>query len=245
MRHALLFLALFLLLFLSCKESYLQDKSMNSTRERMVEEQLRKRDITDPRVLDAMRKVPRHHFVPPSLSESAYEDRALPIGEEQTISQPYVVAYMTQALGLKGDEKVLEIGTGSGYQAAVLSLLCKRVYTIEIRKSLADRAKTLLHQEGYSNVFVKTGDGYLGWKEHAPYQAIIVTAAPPEIPEKLVEQLADGGRMVVPLGGTYPQTLVLLEKQKGKITRKELMPVLFVPMIKGKEGEPPTPPDDR
>ncbi|MDD4052492.1 MAG: protein-L-isoaspartate(D-aspartate) O-methyltransferase [candidate division Zixibacteria bacterium] len=195
----------------------------------MVESQLKGRDITDKRVLAAMEKVERHRFVPVDEQSAAYEDHPLPIGEGQTISQPYIVALMTQLLRLKGNEKVLEIGTGSGYQAAVLAELAGEVYTIEIIEPLGKAAEVRLKEMGYINVSVRIGDGYLGWPEKAPFDGIIVTCAPDKIPQPLIDQLADGGRMVIPVG-TYAQELVLVEKKAGKITRKNVIPVVFVPM---------------
>jgi protein-L-isoaspartate(D-aspartate) O-methyltransferase len=179
-----------------------------------------------------MRAVERHKFVPPEYRDMAYDDHPLPIGEGQTISQPYIVALMSEALKLKGDEKVLEIGTGSGYQAAVLSLLCRRVYSVEIVKPLADRAREVLAGLGYDNVEVAAGDGYNGWKDAAPFDAVIVTCAPSNIPGPLVEQLAEGGRMVIPVGERFEQKLILLVKTNGKVREKDIIPVLFVPMNK-------------
>jgi len=198
-------------------------------RKRMVEFQIKARGIKDNRVLNAMLKVERHKFVPEELWNEAYNDYPLPIGEGQTISQPYIVAIMTELLNLKGDEKVLEIGTGSGYQAAILAELCKKVYTIEIICSLAERAKKTLQNLGYKNVYVFCGDGYLGLKEYAPFDGIIVTCAPPYIPPPLIEQLKEGGRMVIPIGESY-QELKLLIKKNGKIIEKSIIPVRFVPM---------------
>jgi len=200
---------------------------------KMVETQIRARGVKDLRVLAAMERVPRHEFVPEAYRHRAYEDTPLPIGHDQTISQPYIVAYMTETLRLKGGEKVLEIGTGSGYQAAVLAEMGAEVYTIEIVKPLADEAEKRLKRLGYKNVHVKWGDGYKGWPEHAPYDAIIVTAAPPKIPEELVKELKEGGRMIVPVGSFF-QELVLITKEKGKVKKKKLLPVRFVPMVKGK-----------
>ncbi len=198
-------------------------------REKMVERQIVARGVKDPRVLSAMLKVERHLFVPKELQSSAYLDQPLPIGEGQTISQPYIVALMTELLELKGGEKVLEIGTGSGYQAAILAELAKDVYTIEIIESLAASAKKLLLQLGYQNITVKAGDGYLGWPEVAPFDAIIVTAAPDHIPKPLIEQLKEGGRMVIPVG-TYSQELKKIVKRAGKIEETNVIPVIFVPM---------------
>lgn len=201
-------------------------------REGMVRYQIEERGITDKGVLEAMRKVERHRFVPLSIQHLAYEDMPLPIGEGQTISQPYIVALMTEVLQLKGKEKVLEIGTGSGYQAAILAELAKEVYTIEILPGLANRAEELLKELGYKNIKVKCGDGYLGWAEFAPFDCIIVTCAPPEIPQSLIEQLKDGGSMVLPVGTEF-QKLKLLLKENGKVKEKDIIPVRFVPMLRG------------
>ncbi len=206
-----------------------KQKAFTQAREEMVNNQIVKRGIKDKRLLKAMLKVERHRFVPEKMQSFAYIDRPLPIGEEQTISQPYIVALMTELLQLEGDEKVLEIGTGSGYQAAILAELCKEVYTIEILEPLAKQAEKLLKNLGYENITVKCGDGYLGWEEHAPFDAIIVTCAPPHIPEPLIDQLAEGGRMVIPVG-TYIQELKLLKKLNGKIEIISTVPVMFVPM---------------
>jgi protein-L-isoaspartate(D-aspartate) O-methyltransferase len=199
----------------------------------MVEEDLRGRDITDTRVMTAMEKVPRHCFVSRNQWSAAYEDHPLPIGEGQTISQPYVVALMTQAIHLKPDEKVLEIGTGSGYQAAILAELTRDVYSIEIRKGLAEGARKILDELGYRDVKVKQGDGYFGWKEYAPFDAILVTCAANHIPLPLIEQLREGGRLIIPLGSTvYMQTLTLVEKKAdGDLAVQHLGGVSFVPMI--------------
>jgi len=207
-------------------------------REKMVETQIKARGVIDPRVLSAMLKVERHLFVPKDLQPSAYTDQPLPIGEDQTISQPYIVALMTELLELKGGEKVLEVGTGSGYQAAILAELAKEVYTIEIVEPLATSAEKLLLHLGYKNIKAKTGDGYLGWPEVAPFDAIIVTCAPDHIPKPLLEQLKEGGRMVMPVG-TYAQELKKFVKRSGKIESTDILPVIFVPMtgegIKKKE----------
>ena len=205
-------------------------------RERMVERQIAARGIEDSRVLKAMRKVPRHLFVPERYRDSSYSDHPLPIGESQTISQPYIVAFMTEALKLKPTDRVLEIGTGSGYQAAVLAELVKEVYSIEIIEKLGKRAGRLLDRLGYKNVRIKIGDGYKGWPEKAPFDAVIVTCAPERIPAPLIEQLKDGGRMIVPVGrqGTV-QKLIKAVKKKGRLVKKVEMPVLFVPMVKGRE----------
>lgn len=202
-------------------------------RKKMIEDDLKGRDIRDPYVLEAMNKVPRHRFVPPRSRPFAYRDSALPIEEGQTISQPYIVASMSQALKLTKQDKVLEIGTGSGYQAAVLGELAGEVYSIEIIPSLAKNSAKLLKALGYSNVHVKEGDGYKGWPEQAPFDAIIVTAAPPEIPQALIEQLKNpGGRMIVPVGENH-QELTLIEAAPEGIRQKRVLPVRFVPMVKG------------
>jgi len=191
--------------------------------------------ITDKKVLAAMLKVPRHEFIPESLRDQAYKDIPLPIGSGQTISQPYVVALMTQALRLKKGEKVLEIGTGSGYQAAVLAEITPRVYSIEILPELAEKARRTLDRLGYKKVNTRVGDGYLGWKEYAPFDAIIVTCAPEKVPEPLVQQLKDGGRMVIPVEEErYVQILYLLEKKGGRLVKTGIEHVRFVPMIRSK-----------
>ncbi|HDI51088.1 protein-L-isoaspartate O-methyltransferase [candidate division KSB1 bacterium] len=199
-------------------------------REQMVKKQIQARGVTDEAVLKAMRKVPRHLFVPEMYRDMAYQDTPLPIGAGQTISQPYIVAYMTQALNLKGNEKVLEIGTGSGYQAAILAEIVDEVYTIEIIPELATRAARLLKKLKYDNIFVKQGDGYKGWPEYAPFDAIIVTAAPEQIPQPLIDQLKENGRMVLPVGNEY-QDLILVTKKDGKVHKQFLLPVRFVPMV--------------
>jgi len=200
-------------------------------RQRMVRNQLSARGITDQQVLKAMLQVPRHRFVPPAYKRMAYDDRPLPIGHGQTISQPYIVALMTEALALTPEMKVLEIGTGSGYQAAILSLLCKEVYSIEILAPLANEARVTLNELGYDNVKVKTGDGYQGWPEHSPFDAIIVTCAPEAIPNKLKNQLAEGGRMIIPVRGNLTQELVLIRKKEGTLYQESVAPVRFVPMV--------------
>lgn len=200
-------------------------------REEMVQNQIIARGITSEKVIQALQNVERHLFVPEESVHRAYEDRPLPIGHGQTISQPYIVALMTNVLELEKTDKVLEVGTGSGYQAAVLAEIVDQVYTIEIVEPLGKQARELLKNLGYNNVNVKIGNGYKGWPENAPYDAIIVTAAPTEIPEPLKEQLAEGGRMVIPVGERFAQELVLLEKTKGKLKRKDIIPVRFVPMV--------------
>ena len=198
-------------------------------RTRMVDEQLAARGVRDARVLDAMRRVPRHRLVPDEQQARAYEDHPLPIGHGQTISQPFIVGFMTASLDLDGSERVLEIGTGSGYQTAVLAELAQHVYSIEIVAPLAERARDALAALGYENVSVRAGDGYQGWPEAAPFDAIIVTAAPDHVPEPLIEQLAVGGRMIVPVGNLV-QELVLLTRTASGITRERVLPVRFVPM---------------
>jgi protein-L-isoaspartate(D-aspartate) O-methyltransferase len=193
-------------------------------------------EIKDPRVLEAMRKVPRHAFVPVELRDHAYENRPLPIGEDQTISQPFIVALMTQLLELRPDSKVLEIGTGSGYQAAVLAELCRDVYTIEILEPLATRAAATLKALGYERIHGRAGDGYLGWPEAAPFDGIIVTCAPENIPKPLREQLAEGGRLVIPVGPSGNQQLVLVVKEKGELVQRAVIPVRFVMTGPGVEG---------
>jgi protein-L-isoaspartate(D-aspartate) O-methyltransferase len=204
-----------------------------TARVRMVREQIQRRGVTDQGVLGAMLAVPRHQFVPPSLRDAAYADRPLPIGEGQTISQPYVVALMTELLQLQSGDRVLEVGTGSGYQAAVASHLADSVFTIEILPGLAEKAAQRLSRLGYRDIVTRTGDGYYGWPEHAPFDAIVVTAAAGHIPPPLVQQLAPGGRMVIPVGGAFQvQQLVLVEKKAdGSVTTRTLIPVRFVPLV--------------
>jgi len=203
-------------------------------RDRMVENQIVARGISDSRVIKAMKKVERHLFVPDGAKRFAYSDGPLSIGEGQTISQPYIVAFMTECLSLKTDMKVLEVGTGSGYQAAVLAEIVDEVYTIEIVEKLGVRSKNLLADLGYDNIFVKIGDGYKGWIEHAPYDAIIVTCAPNRIPDPLKEQLAEGGKMIIPVGGQGIQYLILNTKKNGRIRQVSVLPVRFVPMVNKK-----------
>jgi len=205
-------------------------------REQMVRHQIRARGVKDRRVLEAMAKVPREEFVPADQRPHAYEDGPLPIGEGQTISQPYIVALMTELLEMKKGDRVLEIGTGSGYQAAVLAELTPHVYTIEIIPALAQRAEATLRRLGYKTVSVRTGDGYLGWPEQAPFDGIIVTCAPEKVPEPLKEQLAEGGRMVIPVGPQWTsQTLYVLRKRGGRLQQTAVIPVRFVPMV-GERG---------
>jgi protein-L-isoaspartate(D-aspartate) O-methyltransferase len=212
------------------------DSDFERLRAAMVRDQLQQRDVKDLRVLAAMRKVPRHEFVPNSIVDSAYEDCALPLALGQTISQPYIVGFMTQALKLAGNEKVLEIGTGSGYQAAVLAEIVPEVYSVEILPELAERAKAILTKMDYKNIQIRTGDGYQGWPEFAPFDRIIVTAAPDHVPQPLIDQLKIGGRMVIPVG-RLDQQLMVIEKRDSGITRLTSIPVRFVPMT-GKAQEP-------
>lgn len=237
MRKPLVFILIVILVFcltISAQEQE-EDKEeiFAQRRQSMVVNQLQSRDITDSKVLQAMLTVPRHQFVDSRIRESAYNDCPLAIGEGQTISQPYIVALMTQLLELKGDEKVLEIGTGSGYQAAVLAEIVEEVYTIEIYESLSKKSEKLLNELGYQNIKFKVGDGYRGWEEHAPYDAIIVTCAPDHVPPFLLRQIKDdGGRIVIPVGGIWMvQTLMKIEKTEGKIKSKGIIGVRFVPMI--------------
>lgn len=210
------------------KASYLEDRM------EMVETQIAERGVKDPAVLSAMKTVPRHQFVPPAQVGSAYRDQPLPIGYGQTISQPYIVAYMTEILNLKGDERVLEIGTGSGYQAAVLAECTAGVYSVEIIPELHQSAGERLARLGYEGIDLKEGDGYFGWEEHAPYDAIIVTCAAGHIPPPLIQQLKPGGRMIIPVGSVWSvQSLVLAEKEaSGRIKTRNLMAVRFVPLVR-------------
>ena len=209
---------------------FAQSQSFVDLRRDMVEQQILRRGVTEPGVLEAMEEVPRHQFVPDDLRDRAYVDSPLAIGSGQTISQPYVVALMTSLLELDGDEKVLEIGTGSGYQAAVLSRLAMDVFTVEIREALGKRAEQTIAALGYNNVHLRIGDGYQGWPEEAPFDGIIVTAAPESIPEPLIDQLKVGGKLVIPLGDFF-QDLVVITKTPDGIEKKEVIPVRFVPMI--------------
>lgn len=222
-------------MFYSCRPENKQESNdadiYKELRQKMVKKQIVDRGINDKNVLDAILKVERHKFVPQNLQKYAYEDCPLPIGSDQTISQPYIVALMTELLELKKTDRVLEIGTGSGYQAAILAEICKEIYTIEIIPELGISAEKLLKQRGYKNIKVKIGDGYLGWEEHSPYDKIILTCAPEDIPEPLINQLKEGGLIVAPLGDFF-QELVVAKKVKGKIIKKNIIPVRFVPMIK-------------
>ncbi|MBI4335392.1 MAG: protein-L-isoaspartate(D-aspartate) O-methyltransferase [Candidatus Omnitrophica bacterium] len=206
-----------------------------SERKRMIDAQLIPRGISDARVLDVFRKVPRHEFAPKNLLNEAYADYPLPIGEGQTISQPYIVALMTERLKLRGGEKVLEVGTGSGYQTAILAELAGEVYSVERARALAKKASDTLDRLGCRNIKIKIGDGTLGWEENSPYDAIIVTAGAPNVPDPLIRQLDESGRLVIPIGGSLGQTLTLIEKKNGKIIYTEICGCMFVPLV-GKEG---------
>lgn len=235
------------MLLLGCGRAPTQSPAADETgrfaieRKRMVQEQLTGpgRDITNARVLTVMDKVPRQEFVPAELRHRAYEDGALPIGHGQTISQPYVVAFMTEQLDPQPTDRVLEIGTGSGYQAAVLAELVAEVYTIEIIEPLAQRAQSDLSRLGYTNVYVRVSDGYQGWPEAAPFDSIIVTCAPEDVPEPLIAQLKEGGRMIVPVGTIWSQHLVLLRKRGQRLEKYSVLPVRFVPMTGDAQGNSP------
>ncbi|MCK4932580.1 MAG: protein-L-isoaspartate(D-aspartate) O-methyltransferase [Candidatus Aminicenantes bacterium] len=208
-----------------------REKTYTEERESMVTTQIKSRGIKDTNVLEAMEKVPRHVFVPENMRKVAYNDEPLPIGNGQTISQPYIVAYMTEVLQLSIEEKVLEVGTGSGYQAAILAEIAKEVFTVEIIDGLSKNAQEVLQAEGYTNIHFRVGDGSYGWEENAPYDAIMVTAAPPEVPKALQDQLKIGGRMIVPVGDAF-QELVLIVREKRRFKKKKLLPVRFVPLVK-------------
>lgn len=226
---------LLLIIFLSVsgtvKPQIPEMQERRTERFRMVETQIISRGVDDTAVIRAMNTVPRHQFVPASYSSEAYKDYPLPIGSGQTISQPYIVAFMTEVLELEHTDRVLEVGTGSGYQAAVLAEICDSVYSIEIFEELGLRAEKTLKKLGYNNVYVRIGDGYEGWEEAAPFDAVIVTCSPTHVPEPLEEQLAEGGKMIIPVGNLYSQELYLLRKEKGKLKQKRVLPVRFVPMI--------------
>ncbi len=213
----------------------IDEKYFDEKRKEMVEFQIKRRGVKDPLVLKAMLKVKRHLFVPENLRKEAYEDYPLPIGEDQTISQPYMVAIMTELLELRGGERVLEIGTGSGYQTAILAEIAEEVYSVERLESLAFRAKKLLDKLGYLNIKIKVGDGSEGWEEFSPYDAILVTAGAPDVPEPLFKQLKEGGRLVIPIGGRFSQVLVRVRKIKGEKEVEEFFDCAFVPLI-GKYG---------
>lgn len=233
MRGCVFFRVLFVIVvtgFMAHNAALAEEDMSTVKRQWMVDAQIKGRDVTDKAVLAAMAKVERHLFVPSALKAAAYEDMPLPIGQGQTISQPYIVAYMTAAAQLQPEDRVLEIGTGSGYQAAILAEIVKEVYTIEIVAPLADKSRALLAELGYKNVEVKCGDGYKGWPDKAPFDAIIVTAAPAEIPMELAEQLQVGGRMVVPVGSFF-QELYLITRTDAGFEKRALLPVRFVPMV--------------
>ncbi len=218
-------------------EARAQEMNYKELRYKMVKEQIVARGIKERAVIKAMQRVERHLFVPSQFRHLAYSDSPLPIGFGQTISQPYIVGIMTQLLDINLKSKVLEIGTGSGYQAAILGELCKEVYSIEIVEGLALKAKTTIESLNYDNLHLKWGDGYIGWEEHAPYDAIIVTCSPSKIPQALIDQLDEDGRLVIPIGEKSVKSLVLLKKVDGELVRKDVIPVRFVPMIdeRGKE----------
>ncbi len=216
-------------------QSSIMSKQWSDKANSMVKFQIERRGIKNPDVLQVMRNTPRHLFVPPALSSMAYDDYPLPIGEEQTISQPYIVALMTELLKLKGDEKILEIGTGSGYQAAILSQLVDTVYSIEIIESLANNAKIRLNNLNYKNVIAKQGDGYKGWPSAEPFDAIIVTAAPEKVPQTLIDQLKVGGHIVIPVGDKWQELQLITKIDENKIKRRIVIPVRFVPMVRSTE----------
>lgn len=229
------YLFLFLFIVPINSKSIEQEKDgFLARRNEMVSTQIQSRGITNEIVLKAFRKVPRHRFVLPEYISYAYKDSPLPITDGQTISQPYIVAFMTDVLDLKPSDKILEVGTGSGYQAAILAEICDSVFTIEIFETLSKNAKIVLDELGYKNIYTKIGDGYNGWPEHDPFDAIIVTCSPTHIPQQLKEQLSEGGRMIIPVGENTVQHLVLLKKKNGKIREQEVLPVRFVPMINRK-----------
>jgi protein-L-isoaspartate(D-aspartate) O-methyltransferase len=233
-----------LLGLLAATVAWAQDEAARQ-RDAMVRQEIVEAGIRDPRVIRAMRAVPRHEFVSSRYRRQAYFDMALPIGERQTISSPFIVAFMTECLRPEPEDRVLEIGTGSGYQAAVLSHLVGHVYTVEIVEPLARRARRTLSRLGYTNVSVRAGDGFLGWPEHAPFDRIIVTCSPEAVPRPLVEQLKEGGRLVIPVGERYQQTLYLLKKQGGTLVEESLRPTLFVPMTGTAESRRAAQPDPR
>ena len=221
-------------IFGNCNSQEPAKNDFSLQRQEMVDLQIKRRGIKDKKVIDAMLKVERHKFVSDKYTKLAYSDHPLPIDEGQTISQPYIVAIMTELLKLDKSSRVLEIGTGSGYQAAVLAEICDSVYTIEVIEALGTKAKKLLSNLGYQNIFVKIGDGYKGWPGDLHFDGIIVTCSPTHIPQALIDQLAEGGRMVIPVGERYTQELVLLEMKKGQIRQKDIISVRFVPMINEK-----------
>jgi protein-L-isoaspartate(D-aspartate) O-methyltransferase len=214
----------------SCKPAHVPARDFAAERERMVRQQVAMRGVTETRLLAAMRKVRRDQFVPEAVRDLAYTDQPLPIGHDQTISQPFIVAFMTEKLQLRPTDRVLEIGTGSGYQAAILAELAREVYTIEIVAPLGERAKTTLQRLGYKNIHLKIGDGYQGWPEEAPFDAVIVTCAPEHVPRPLIDQTREGGRVIIPVGAAGSQLLYLLEKKAGRLQQRAVLPVRFVPM---------------
>jgi len=224
------FLIIAMLAVSGCGQKPAPVGDLGSERQRMVQEQLMSRGVRDERVLAAMNKVPREEFVPQDSRAASYTDQPLPIGYGQTISQPYIVAFMTEQLRPKPSDRVLEVGTGSGYQAAILAELVAEVYSVEIVEPLAKNAEATLQRLGCKNVHVKIGDGYKGWPETAPFDAIIVTCAPDKVPQPLIDQLRDGGRMVIPVGDRFAQELYLLEKKNGQLKQSATLPVRFVPM---------------
>ncbi len=232
MRFIWQWLVIGLLAGVGCNHAAAPVSDFAAQRQRMVQEQLMPRGIHEDRVLAAMAKVPREEFVPPDMRAASYSDGPLPIGYDQTISQPYIVALMTEQLRPQPHDRVLEIGTGSGYQAAVLAELVAEVYSIEIVAPLARAAEATLQRLGYKNVRVKVGDGYKGWPEQAPFDAIIVTCAPEHVPQPLVDQMKEGGRMIIPVGGREAQELYLLEKRKEHLREEAILPVRFVPMAR-------------
>ena len=229
-RHAAALLLVFIAAPLDPSAVLAKDQNLAAQRNRMVDDEIVAAGVKDPRVIQSMRDTPRHEFMPLAQRPNAYYDMGLPIGDGQTISPPFIVAYMTEQLSPQPTDSVLEIGTGSGYQAAVLSPLVKDVYTIEIVKPLGERAARSLKRLKYANVHTKIGDGYQGWEEHAPFDKIMVTCSPEQVPPRLVEQLREGGRMLVPVGERFQQTLYMFEKKDGKLSKASLLPVLFVPM---------------
>ena len=221
-----------------CERAHTSGPDYAAQRQQMVATQIAARGISDERVLAALKKVPREEFVPERIRSASYDDSPLPIGHGQTISQPYIVAFMTEQLRPQSKDRVLEVGTGSGYQAAVLAELVADVYSIEIAEPLARSAQAVLQRLGYKNVHVEAGDGYKGWPKHAPFDAIIVTCAPEQVPQPLIDQLKESGRMIIPVGAAFAQELYLLEKKEGKLERRAVLPVRFVPMTGEAQGKP-------
>lgn len=221
----------FIVLFFLAANCFAQPTNFQKQRESMVDKQIKYRGITNTEVLKAFNAVPRHEFVLPEYVKFAYTDAPLPINEGQTISQPYIVAFMTDALELSSNDRVLEVGTGSGYQAAILAQICDSVFSIEIYEKLNQKSTAVFKRLKYENIYCKVGDGYKGWSEKAPFDAIIVTCSPTHIPQPLKDQLAEGGRMIIPVGEGWVQKLILLQKKKGKIRQRSVLPVRFVPML--------------